>query len=703
MSANLGYILSQVFDDAITYDEQYKELSISKRFDLMNYPYNLRRIVYRYYSEIAEKYPEFSKQMPLKLFNELFTSDPDMTTIPLSLSSHLQTYHIIRGDKEMKSFIATNPDYKNRFRIFVINDSTMNIYVLILKLNKIIELDNTYRNLSIADKMHIQNRYIPVPVYYNIGDKQIFSYRYNNLLSDISNDIDINISAHTVVLISVLRLEELAKTMQMLNIDNSNMNLFAKRFANWNIRIVFPYLSELEIETQLSFLKYWINHSSLLFKNNLPLFIKYIRKILFKNINSQSYQISEICENILKLSINSNTPERENDKVKVIVNIPKQIYRLLHNSQFYKFMASLIDILNEFSTKNIYIGNVPEYIIKNMTSRQQLEYMRIQNQHICNDYSAIFKDVPENEFCYLLEVNPASPIERMTEYIIKHELRADVNFEKMLKENSAFIQLYMSTLFKRYKASSDEALHETIMKYIHDILIDSESVFNNYIVKSFESKENITTLFDDEVKSYMNKHQNDNIMNKGTYAMLYVKMFHEEPPIYIYHSPIINISFETLSSIWRSNVSRDVVPQEMTDKRYWEYMIKNNGTRRDPNSTTIYTYFSNSTECKIIFVSESNMLNEPAIQRYTIPVNFAKIKEFLTEELDTNNISMPGTVNNHDWEMITNGNSLIDCVVFTDRKDIYCNRTPLKKLLTFFVDSIEINFDISCIKAGESK
>ena len=153
-----------------------------------------------------------------------------------------------------------------------------------------------------------------------------------------------------------------------------------------------------------------------------------------------------------------------------------------------------------------------------------------------------------------------------------------------------------------------------------------------------------------------------------------------------------------MEETWRKYVNNDV-PAEISKYSYYDYMIRNNGSRRPKNITALYTYLSNTTENKIIFINNNNTLDKPARLRHIIPINYDKVKDFLAEELITNDISLLTQVSNKDWEKIAGGNDRIDTIAFSDCKDIYRNRTPLKKLLEFFKTAIEMEFNTTITSA----
>lgn len=661
MSQNnfFGFTLAQLFEKDIHYNEQYNDLEVESTFNLKNYPYNLRRFVYRYYDEIVKAYPSFAKQLPRKTFNYIFTSDDDMKTIPRSLSSHLQTYYIFDSEDKYKEFLQSNPDWKDRFFVSTTDTPKYKYHFVVLKLNKYFEDDITYRSLTSVDKKHLDKHSITQPVMYvNQGTWQP-NYLSINLLDDISLNENLNVfNIHGLILVGILETDILMKYLEYIPSDNKVLSVLASRFGDTNI------IERLPKSSQLMFLTHWCQVV------DVTKYIDSICKVL--SSSSQSiYMMNELLTSVY--THNNNT-------------IPTNI----HESLFKVLSVAYIDPLLTFISKHPLTKDIPSNIIRSMNKEQQTRFMKQQNEYTESpDYNAIFDDESKDTFYYKLNISPEDPLERMKLYFTHIRASTCISFKYMMEDNMSLVPLYLTVLFSQL--SEDVSVYQS---FVSDLLKYSSSDFNKFIEYAFSNGKDVTTLFTEDVTTYITSHNTENI-NNNTYAMLYVKSFKQEPPLCMYHDPIVNIQFQTLSSIWRKYVSSDVVPMELTDKRYWTYMITHAGQKRSPNSTSIYTYFSNSTESKIIFVSDKSILDKPAVQRYTIPVAFDKIREFLTEELDTNNISMPGVINAHDWDMMTAGNSLIDCVVFTDKKDIYCNRTPLKKLLAFFTEAIELNFDVS--------
>ena len=194
----------------------------------------------------------------------------------------------------------------------------------------------------------------------------------------------------------------------------------------------------------------------------------------------------------------------------------------------------------------------------------------------------------------------------------------------------------------------------------------------------------------------------------------WVEMFHEEPPLMFYPSPNYHESTstdlpnarkpwqhgKTIADAWAAYNSDTTVPNEMTSMKYYDYMVKSNGVKRNPNQTIMYSYFSNSNENKLIFCRSDVELLDPAVPRFYIPVEFKKLKRYLHEDLLTTDICMFAQLTKNDWDKVALGKESIDVVAFNDMKNIYRERTPLRNVIKYLVDNIAIEFDVECQEAG---
>lgn len=185
---------------------------------------------------------------------------------------------------------------------------------------------------------------------------------------------------------------------------------------------------------------------------------------------------------------------------------------------------------------------------------------------------------------------------------------------------------------------------------------------------------------------------------KPMFCAEWIIAYHEEPPLEIYVSPKDNCSRGTMADIWRRYVCADDVPKEMTNMNYYEYMIMLKGKKRNPNNTTMYTFFSNSDENKIIFCKSDVELIEPAKARYNIELNYDLVKPFLHEEIETNGICSFTHLTKDDWNKVARGKDDYDIVCFSEMKNIYRERTPIKDVLEYLTSAIELKFGVHPIE-----
>ena len=282
----------------------------------------------------------------------------------------------------------------------------------------------------------------------------------------------------------------------------------------------------------------------------------------------------------------------------------------------------------------------------------------------------------------------ATPIasDRFTDWVCENYLSEP----KLIPEKISmkFVKEFVTKFKNNY-----EMLYRLFMQQkdlIHPILeISPDFVdywFCNEICRKAINKMNFEEVFND---FYMNRNLPDNCKH----GFKWIETYHEEPPLKIYMNPNHNVDGETNAKVWARCVNSYTIPKEMTSMNYYTYMIKTNGKRRDPDATVMYTFFSNSLENKIIFCRSDVEFTEPAVCRYTIPVDYSEVKPYLHEELETNGICMFCKVTDDDWDKIAGGRKTADIVCFSDCKNIYRERNPLKNVIKYIVNMIQDKFD----------
>lgn len=228
---------------------------------------------------------------------------------------------------------------------------------------------------------------------------------------------------------------------------------------------------------------------------------------------------------------------------------------------------------------------------------------------------------------------------------------------------------------------------DVMFKFINDNNIKIDDFKTTFFKSYIKSKSKINFI---EIFEYI-KFENINNEFKEKYGNKWIKHRHENPPIEIWPET----PNRKLQESYKNYVS-EVLPKEYVERRFYDYMVRNHRTR-STNSTAIYTLFSNNSELKIIFINDDNILEAPAKKRYTIDVPYEQVKEYMSEELETNDITTLTTIAGGDFEKICGGNHLIDCFVFSDIKNVFKERTPYKHLMPFFLTNLKLKFGVDAI------
>lgn len=299
---------------------------------------------------------------------------------------------------------------------------------------------------------------------------------------------------------------------------------------------------------------------------------------------------------------------------------------------------------------------------------------------------------------------------RFLEKITKETtLREFVEMSKKISEKTAetiiAIDIFnVRNFFKKidwnpfnFKTFNVNTCHESILKYVldnHTELLKQvlENVNQENVLKWF-CEMTVRKLFKIEyIENFPNDWKTERYHDR-VLASYWIEYMRIEPPLSIYPSPMDY----NLAGDWRRLFSTDP-PMEMYDRRYYDYMLRNDGKKRPQNITAMYSYFSNSEFNKIIFISTDDILDKPAKLRFIIPVSFDVVKEFLTEDIDISGICKFTRITNDDWTKITGGKDRIDVVAFSNIKNVYGEYSKMSELIEYFKSSIEVKFDITLNK-----
>lgn len=373
----------------------------------------------------------------------------------------------------------------------------------------------------------------------------------------------------------------------------------------------------------------------------------------------------------------------------------------LHNEGLYKSELKLIDQ----KIKPKYYNDICDFIIKNNTTienHSDIELLK-QPKIIHNiSWKVINSESKFKELFTLLLTNKVDiNYQDCKETIYNNYLRfltpehikiipVDLLLHKSKTQHSTYNQNFIKSLIYNnqfehmFELCSWNDLSK-IFDEIYNAVVEQKYVMNKYESDKFLS----TYIASDSKLEFQVVYE---LVCKSDYTNLgchWIEQRKCDPPIELW--PVT--PNKALQNSYTNHIS-SVLPKEYTERRFYDYMIKNKN-KRSNDCTAIYTLFSNNSEQKIIFINDNNLLESPAKKRMTIPLKYEIIKTFFGEELDTNNITMLSKISGSDFDKICGGNHLIDCFVYSDIKNIYRERTPLKQILDFFVNVIQMKFNVN--------
>ena len=683
MSISINEVFASIFYDIYTYDRKYNELKSNQKLNVMKYPYQIRKLVYDNYNLIKDIN---ENALTMEELEEIMNKDPEV------------------------KYVKTP---KNNMQIFI--DNSINLSADNVKLfNHLTSEDYDYINGDENDKNHMILTQI---VKYNKNvlntpeDIWNINYYLENNIYPIYNNYDNNI------LFNVIEYNNLKKII-ITNDLKSIEKILIKRFVN-NSSDVFELAKQITIPEQINNKEHkYVNLMECSDKNKL---IELIEEFIISKY-SNNPTIYNFEEDIIKYSYNKVL-----DYYLSFDNLNKDlyIYSIFGNKNKVDELFNKISLnLNENAIneeKQNFIIKLYNIYAKNYHS---IDYYENFGEYFNDKYRYVYYYVLLCD-CYKIDIN-TSILNKLTESLnfSEYNLNRSILFNKLLEYDtgklfikSFDIDLYFAIILNNlsenilndilYKCVEAKKLNELfealekhnikeseIINYYHKclyIILSIDIKNDNQENKQYfeNSLNNFIEKYKDEENNLRNSNKFDNNNNaRHTLGYYYIVAYKSVPPLSIYSHP----SVEDLARIWEDKTSMET-PLEMTNAKYYDYMIKNNGNKRPAHITALYSYFSNTAENKLIFIQNDETLDHPAKLRYIIPIEYELVKEFITEDLDTNDICLFTTISNADWKKIANDNDRLDIVAFSDYKNIYKERSSVKKLLEFFKDAIEMKFD----------
>ena len=609
MSVSIAKVYGALFPNTFKYDEDYDELSASNKLDIMSYPYNIRKLFYDTYSSLdANDMKRVCEFLPQKELDDIINNDPEVVyidnianqevAITFDKSGELvpKLYkHLIYSDYKYLQFTKENDRSHYTIKNIILYDAgvlpgtdkpTYNVNYYLMK-------GLFYNNFKVSIKILsnvIEEEYVHMILDY--VDPQIIFDRFND---DCSRQFD------TI------------KDMYKLPVG---------KFEQWASK----YLTHL------------IKHKVLRFEDITSVILK-------ENVLGYYDSFGDIAspENLTHIDsyVSSYTKDQlTGNNIKSIFSIYAKMAKH-NNTQMFKIICSKVCDKKAKDYRQKVISLMRLYFENCVLHKHPIE-VDIINYSI-NDNEQIDLSI---DVYSLLD----SKVWTINNYIKCIQHNDDIKF--IVKSN--LVSDVITYLTDGKEDDMTPEYKEQIRNYLYKLL--SQCIVNKVDISPYYG---IVSKF--ELRDYKYEIVSNNNPPKGiknfiggmgfvsrvveTLGTNYIKTYHKEPPIEIYSSPRVAPMEET----WRKYVNNDV-PAEISKYSYYDYMIRNNGSRRPKNITALYTYLSNTTENKIIFINNDNTLDKPARLRHIIPINYDKVKDFLAEELITNDISLLTQVSNKDWE-----------------------------------------------------
>ena len=381
-----------------------------------------------------------------------------------------------------------------------------------------------------------------------------------------------------------------------------------------------------------------------------------------------------------KINIGKNSKNGENDIIKYIIINNKKIkitdlvkckyYNENNHEEFIKFVYNNNLMIKPFNDKLI------DQRLKNnlkWTGLTKYEYLDFYIQYVnCNDFC---KSKNQNILTKIVNKFYCDITEDQFKLLMMKCMNFNENIKCNIEMNDKFITI-LSEL--KYKYFFDVVQN----KYFDKLKDEYISNNDNYVISYIKSNSSLS--FNDVLnKIHGEPHQYD------CYACMWCESRKCDPPFDMWPQT----PNRDLQKAYRKYISEEL-PKEYTDAKYYNYMMKNKRLRGE-HGTNVYTLFSNNIENKLIFVDASKPLDEEYAElRFSVNVEYPKMKKFLGEQLNINNITTRTRLSDYDFNKVCGGDTNIDCFVFSDIKNIYKEITPLSQLLEFFKTAIETKFNI---------
>ncbi len=419
-------------------------------------------------------------------------------------------------------------------------------------------------------------------------------------------------------------------------------------------------------------------------------------KFEFKDINSVTYQLSNICM-------------RFKDKLKN-ANILRILYKYNHDLlNKFEHTPEVVTVMLKLIQPNEYCKHFKhELSLSQVDFDECVDYI-IKSVDILDEHDEMFaNDINRLLQAFKLTVDDINMLAKHADKNVRHGL-----YKYIFEECYSLKGKFDKEVFTLIADFEQIAQNRSIIFYNLAYYVDEhEHVDIEYLRTCLNYKPYPNSTYDmcmklingakltDELLHIaletLDENQRHASVNEdlADLGIEYIKIYREEPPFELYGNPKhINDDGESNCSMYQKSCRGLPIPREMTEESFYNYFIESHGEKKNGDYTSCYTFFSNSQVNKIIFVKASEVIHAPAELRLEIPIMFSELKRFLHEELTTNGICMFESMTNDDWNKVTAGDNSIDCVVFSDSKNIYRERNTMSNIMHHIIDNIEIKFE----------
>lgn len=713
---DLIFVFTTVFENDITYDVKYKKLHIVKNFDLFKYPSNLRKLFYKYFASLDFAEENFTKKDLIACMrkDEYLKYIPNSLITSVFITSYSPHKKLLEEDYVFLNECSTLNDRMHHLppHVVVYDTSALDASVLDANANANAVSANT-QDTFVNYIYYLQNNLISLnKQILDACNSEVIEYFDDETMIKILHDEELFKASDKTQLIKRLYDNDTNLT-KIHNIHTHSISM-VKFIISTTHRIPFnvPFCNEL-LETltyvdvlQDDFVK-WFDTIT---KEQLT--------ILLNDAVCESKETAQLpTPNELIMAVSNDT--MFNVRIhsigiasnavsyfgKMSYNDKRRLGHLFYAKGWMSLANSLIPPLVLELLKRVFEDNAPK---EKSASSQDVNSNIVYNSTNCINKVMCkqYKNVPYKSYTLLLCADASNiklfdlTIPELFIYVATHFVKEHtISFLNSLKNNEP---LRCERIWKWIVDNIDDnAMLLNVLNAndgnveILDAIYAKHPTFGEYW---FESEIRLKCITSDNFKELFDKYVKEHFTPTfQTLGFAWIAAYHEEPPIEIYGAPNLNVCNNTNAKIWRECVNASTIPMEMTNMSYYDFMIKNAGEKLNPNECVMWSFFSNSLENKIIFCKADVEFNMPAIKRYHIPIEYAKVKPFLHEELLTNDICMFSKVKDDDWAKISGGKVDIDCVVFSDMKNIYRERTPLKDVIKYLISMISIKFDVNCV------